>query len=59
MEKLEEDMKNIKDAETWVTVGGSGKSSRTKHGYWYSHQKHGRKLHRMILTDMDIIPGIH
>ena len=52
-------MTNLQDAETIVTIGGSGTLTRTKRGYYHGYQKRDGKLHCGTSTDISIITGLH
>ena len=59
MVNLEENMTNLKDAETIVTVGDRKTLTVTKCGDWLGWQKRDKKLHYFMLTNRSIIPCIH
>ena len=59
MENSEENMTDLKHAETRVAVGDNRTLAGTKIGDWNSYQRHDRKLHRMALSSISIIPGLH
>ena len=42
-----------------VTIGYSETLTRTKHGNWHGYHKCDRKLHRVMLSDIEIIPVIN
>ena len=52
-------MKNLKDAETRVTVGDSRTITTTKFGNWHGYQKIGGKLHRLTLSNTSAISDMH
>ena len=52
-----ENMKNLRDAETRVTIGDSGTLTRIKHSDFSGYQKSDRKLHHVTLSDTSVIPG--
>ena len=55
----EVNMINLQDVEIRVTVGYSGTLIGTKNDNCRGYQKDDRKLHLLILYDMDVIPGLH
>ena len=59
MVNSEENMKNLKDTKERVTLGYSITLTGTKRGDWNGWQKRDGILHRVKLTNMDIIPGLH
>ena len=59
MVTTEENMSNICNVEKIINIGDSGSLTRTKCGNWHGYQKHLRKQHQKILSDMDVIPGLH
>ena len=59
MIELEENMTNIWDMDTPVTMGDSGKITWTKNGDWRCYYKNDKKLHIVVLAKMDAIPGLH
>ena len=56
---LEENMKNLKDAKTQVTVGDSRRPSGIERVNCHGWQKRYGKLHCLTLTNTSVIPGIH
>ena len=52
-------MSNLKDAITRVTLGDIRTLTRTKRDDWHRYQKRDRKLHRVMLSNMSVIPGLH
>ena len=59
MVNSEENMTNLKDAETQVTVGYSRNITGIKCGDWNGYQRRDGTLHHMTLSNMIIIPGLH
>ena len=59
MVKLEDNITNLKDSETRVTVGDSIPLTGIKCGDWHGYQKHDGKLHRVTLYSMAVITGLH
>ena len=55
----EENMTNLKAAESRVTVGDSIALTNTKLGNWHGWKKYDRKLHRTRLTNTAVISGPH
>ena len=55
----EDNMKNLKDTETKVTVGNRKNLTGTKCGDWHGWQKFNRKIHHATLTNTAIITGLH
>ena len=56
---LEENMTNLNDYKTQVTIGYSRNHDGTKHDNWNGYQRRDRKLHRVTLSNMYIIPGLY
>ena len=52
-------MTNLKDNKTKVTGGYYRNITGIKGGDWHVWQKRDQKIHHMILTNMDVIPGLH
>ena len=59
MVNLEENMTNLKDTETKVTVGDRKTLTRTKYGDWHVWHKCDRKLQYQKLTNRAVIPCLH
>ena len=59
MVNLEENMLNLKDAETRVTVGESRSLTGTKRGNCHGDRICDRKLHRVTLSNTAVIIGLH
>ena len=55
MVNSEENMTNLEEDKTRVTVGDSRTLTKTNRGYWNEYQRRDRKLHRAILSNMAII----
>ena len=55
----EENMTNLHDAKTQVTVRDSGSLTGKKCGDCHGYQKYDGKLHCVALSDTDVIPGLH
>ena len=58
MVNSEENMTNLKDAKTRVTIGNSRIIIRKECGDWHGYQRLG-KLHHLTLSNMDAIPSLH
>ena len=58
MVNLEENMTNLSDAKTQVTVGDSRTLTRTKCVNWHSYHKHDRKLYHVMLSNKYVILGL-
>ena len=54
MVNLEENMTNLKDAKTRVTIGYRRKLTGKKHGDWHGYQRYDGKLYRVILSNMAV-----
>ena len=54
-----EKMTDLCYVEKRVIAGDSGTLTGKKCGNWHGYKKHDRKLHRMTLYDMSVIPGLH
>ena len=59
MVNSEDNMTNLKDSETKVTVGDRKNLTGTKPRDWNSWQEHNGKLHRATLKNTAEIPGLH
>ena len=52
-------MANLKNSKTRVTVEYSVKFTGIKHDNRKGYQKHDDKLHRVVLSNSAVIPGVH
>ena len=59
MVTTEENITNLSDEETEITVGYSRTLTGTKHGNWHRYHKYDKKIHRMMLSDTTILPGLY
>ena len=59
MAKSEENMTNLKDAKTRVTVGDSRTLTGGKGGNLHGYQRHAGKIHCVMLSNAAIISGLH
>ena len=59
MVNSEDDMMNLKDTKTKVTVGDCKNLTVTKRGDWHDWKKYNTKLHHVMLKNMDVISGLH
>ena len=62
MVNSEENITNLKNAETRVTVGDRKTLTEKKHcdwHGWHGWQKHNEKIHHVTLINTDVIPGLH
>ena len=59
MVNLEENMTNLKDSETRFTVGDSRTLTGKKCGDWHGYQRRDGKLHRVMLSNTYVIPGLY
>ena len=59
MVNFEENMANLKDAKTRVTVGDIITLTGTDRDGWHGWQRRDVKLYHVRLTNMDIISGLH
>ena len=59
MVNSEENMTNLKDTKTRVTVGDSRKFTRKKRGDWHGWKKRDLKPHRVTLKNTAVITGLH
>ena len=59
MVNSEENMMNLKDAETRVIVGHSRTLTEKKCGGWPGYHISDRKLHHVTLSIRAVIPGLH
>ena len=59
MVNSEDNMTNLKDIKTKVTVGDHKTLTVKKRGDWHGCQKRNRKLHHLTLTNTAVIPGLH
>ena len=59
MLNLEENMTNLKDAETLVIIGDSITLTGGGCRYWYVYQRRDRKLYHVMLYDTAAIPGLY
>ena len=59
MVNSEENITNLKDAKTRVTVGDSRTLTGGKGGNWHGYQRHAGKIHCVMLSNADIVSGLH
>ena len=59
MLNLEENMMNLKDFKTQVTIGDSRTLTGTTFGNWHGWQRRDRKIHRVTITNTYVIPCMH
>ena len=59
MENLEDNMTNLNDTETRVTIGASRNLTGTKRVDRHGYQSLSRKLNHVMSSNTDIIPGLH
>ena len=59
MVNSEENMTNLRDAETRVTIGDTRTLTGKKRGNWYIYQRRGIKLHCVTLFNTELFPGLH
>ena len=57
--KSEENMTNLVDEETRVTVGVSRTLTGTKRGIWHDYHKHDVRLHHVALSSTSLSPGLY
>ena len=55
----EENMSNLRNAETIVTVGDSETITGTKCGNWHQYHKHDGKLYCAMFSNTTELPRIH
>ena len=59
MVNLEENMTNLKNAKTRVTVRDCKTITRTKFGDWQGWQKHSKNIYHVTLINMSAIPFLN
>ena len=59
MVNLEDNMTNLKETETKVTIGDRKNLTRKKCGDWSGWQKDNRKLHHVTLTNTAAISALY
>ena len=59
MVNSEENMTNLKDTETRVTIGDSRTFICKKCGDWHGYRELDKKIHCMMLSDTAVIIGLH
>ena len=59
MLNLEENITNVKDTKTRVTVGDSRTLTGQKCVKWHDHQRSDIKFHCVSLSNMTVIPGLY
>ena len=59
MATTEENMTNLKEAKTRLTLGDIRTLTRAKRGNCHGYQRRDGKLHHMMSSDTEVIPCLH